>query len=102
VNVLIGVGCGLAFSLHLYALSYFIPGLGLPMVQFTNMGLLWSVCVLLGMIVPAEVLIFRGVAFSILHDEFNYTLREVIVRVTALNVLVYLVIVAGWHVIHPY
>lgn len=102
VNLLIGVGLGLAAVLHLFLVSHFIPAVKFPGNQFSGDVLLWSFCVLAGIVVPAEELTFRGAAFSILYDELNSQFTEAVVRITALNMLVYLVIIASSHMVQPF
>jgi membrane protease YdiL (CAAX protease family) len=102
VNLIIGIGVGLATVLHMYLVSYFIPAVEFPKIQFSDPGLLWSFCVLAGIVVPAEELIFRGAAFSILYDELNLRFSDVVVRITAINLLVYLVIVASSQMVQPF
>ncbi len=102
VNLIIGVGVGLAAVLHMYLVSYFIPAVGFPKIQLGDPGLLWSFCILAGIVAPAEELIFRGAAFSILYDELNLRFSDVVVRVTAINLLVYLVIIASSQMVQPF
>lgn len=102
MNILIGIGSGLALTLHLYMVAYFIPNIGQPLFQFNRDGLLWNLCLLIGIIVPAEELVFRGAAFSILYDELNSHFGEVMARVTALNIMVYLVVIVSNQSLHPF
>jgi membrane protease YdiL (CAAX protease family) len=102
VNTVIGIGVGLTAVLHLYLVSYFIPGVEFPAYQYSGEGLLWSFCVLAGIVVPAEELIFRGAGFSILYDELNSRFSDAVVRITAINLLVYLVIIASSRAVQPF
>ncbi len=102
INLLIGAGVGLAAVLHLYMVSYFIPSMEYPAGQFSREGLIWGACVLAGLIVPAEELLFRGAAFSILYDELNVHFPGAVARVTVLNVLVHLVIIVSSHSVQPF
>ncbi len=101
-NLFIGVSLGAAAVLHLFLVSHFIPAVEFPSIQLDGKALLWSFCVLAGIVVPAEELIFRGAAFSILYDELNSLFTDAVVRITALNMLVYLVIIASSHMVQPF
>ncbi len=102
INLVIGIGIGLAAALHLYLISYFIPVVAFPAGQFTREGLIWSTCVLAGLIVPAEEVLFRGAAFSILYDELNIHFPGTVARIIVLNVLIYLVIIVSGHTVQPF
>ncbi len=101
-NIIIGLGCGIGLALHLYLLAHFVTGVQFSPLLFSRPGLIWMVCVLAGILVPAEELIFRGAAFSVLYDELNMRFFDVAVRVTAINLLVYLVILVNTKVVLPF
>lgn len=101
-NAVIGAGVGMAAVLHFYLIAYFIPGFQIPPFLSSGEHLLWSFCVLAGLVVPAEELVFRGAGFSILYDELNYRFSDAVVRITAINLLVYLVIIASRQAVEPF
>lgn len=94
-NLLIGVACGVGLALHLYLVAYFIVDVTFPPVLFAPKGIIWAFSILIGIVVPAEELIFRGAAFSILYDELNTRFSDTVLRITSLDVLIYLVILAS-------
>ncbi len=101
-NLIIGLGCGIGLALHLYLVAHFITAIQFSPLLFTRPGLIWMVSVLAGILVPAEEMIFRGAAFSILFDELNMRFFDVAVRVTAINLLVYLVILVNTEAVLPF
>lgn len=102
VNLFIGAGLGVATVLHMFLVANFIPHVEIPTFQLSGDVLLWNFCILAGIVVPAEELIFRGAAFSILYDELNSHFGDAVARITALNVLIYLVIIAASHTVQPF
>lgn len=94
MNGLIGLACGAGLALHLFLVGYYVTGATFPAAMFDRESILWMVSILIGIVVPAEEIIFRGAAFSTLYDELNTRFSDAVWRITSLDVLVYLVILA--------
>jgi len=101
-NLVIGIGCGIGLALHLYLVAHFISAIEFSPFLFSRQGIFWMLCVLGGLLVPAEELIMRGEAFSILFDELNMRFFDTAMRITALDLLVYLVILVNTEAVLPF
>lgn len=91
-NVVIGAMSGGALAVHLLFITEFLPGDAVARLGFSESALLWSFSLLAGLWVPAEEFLFRGLGFHLLFEEAGNSYWNTTLRITVLNVLLYLVL----------
>lgn len=92
INVLIGLMSGGALAIHLLFTTSLLPADSVVRLSFSRSALFWSFSLLAGLWVPGEEFLFRGLGFHLLYEEANNTFLNTVVRITLLNVLLYLVL----------
>lgn len=88
VNVIAGFFVGLILAVHELIILKFIPGIDPIRINFSGQELLWQIGILAGLVVPAEELLFRGAAFSVIHDDLLQRFRTSAFQITLLNFLI--------------
>lgn len=89
LHILLGTIIGLALGFHLLLVTSYMPGT--DYFRFTLPTLIWSLLYHAGLRALSEELFFRGLGFHLLYRAMHKSFRETAVRITVLNVLIYLV-----------
>lgn len=93
IHIFTGLFFGIGMAIHFILIARFLPDTSLSGITLQPEYAVWLFGVLAGLIIPAEELLFRGVAFSIVFDGIGSSILKTLLRITALNLIPYLPIV---------
>ncbi len=90
IHILAGLFFGVGVAIHFLLVARFFPDASQQTGPIQLQYIAWLIGILAGLIVPAEELLFRGVAFSILFDGIGNSILRTIMRISTLNLIAYL------------